>query len=100
MNGESFFDCCLFFLTPFNPNGVLLITSMRHHDYSFMLCRLEDGRFDHYKWGDEVIQTLKSNVIFYKGNLYALRKDWSLAVVDSLFPLNISKREDEEYSKY
>ncbi|KAJ8651125.1 hypothetical protein MRB53_004148 [Persea americana] len=54
MNGESFFDCCLFFLTPFDPNGVLLITSMRHHDNSFMICRLEDGRFDHYKWGDEL----------------------------------------------
>lgn len=87
---KHYVDCCLLPLTPFDRNGARLITNICYNDNSFMRCRLKDGHFNHYKWGDEVTWTRKSNVIFCKGNLYLWENDWSLVVVDSIFPHNFS----------
>ncbi|KAJ8638924.1 hypothetical protein MRB53_015618 [Persea americana] len=92
---------CVFFSTPSDPDGVLFVTSS---DNSFLLYRLRlNNRYDRYQWerdryryqweGSGVI----SNFIFCKGKLYALKKDWSLAVIYPRSPIIVTSVRMEKY---
>lgn len=84
---------CLFFSTPSDPDGVIFI---RKSDNTFLLYRLCDRKFYEHQWKGTAV----SNTIFVEGKLYTLSlekgkkrklcglndEDWSLAVVDPLFP--------------
>ncbi|KAJ8650829.1 hypothetical protein MRB53_003852 [Persea americana] len=77
-----------FFSTPTNPDGVLYVKGCR---YRFMLCALKYLP-QHSKWIRRLANTedAVSNTIFCGGNLYALKDDWTLAVINPLSPHNIT----------
>lgn len=75
---------CLFFSTPSDPNGILLVMKSSN---SFVLYRLNNQccswlDSDDYCWERDIV----SNIICHEGKLYAMNKDWSLTVVDFLLP--------------
>ncbi|XXG42951.1 hypothetical protein AAC387_Pa01g3100 [Persea americana] len=76
----------IFFSTPTDPDGIFHI--MQGHQ-RLMLCSLKDPSrwsiFDESEQGNVV-----SNTIFCDGKLYALNDDWTLAIIDPLFPHNIT----------
>ncbi|XXG42949.1 hypothetical protein AAC387_Pa01g3098 [Persea americana] len=83
----SLFDLdCIFFSTPTDPDGVFHIMKGCRR---FMLCSLKDPSqwsiFDQSGQEDFV-----SNTIFCNGKLYALKDDWTLAIIDPLFPHDIT----------
>lgn len=63
-----------------------------------MLYRLRLNNPYHYQWESDrrpykwqgIDVDLVTNFVFYKGKLYALKKDWSLAVIDPCFRISVT----------
>lgn len=84
-NVGSFSDWLLF-STPSDPNGIFLVKESEH---VFWICHFDNLGYPQIrsrKWEEAVV----SNVVFCQGKLFALNKNGSLAIVDAIFPHDIT----------